>query len=141
MLSMVRSMFSIKKDSGLDPYTISLEEAMVLVAEKKKADAEKLINHWEEEGIQVLNGRYGPYVTDGNKNVKIPKDTEPKSLSLEDCQKMIAEAPEKKWGRKKKAAKKKAAPKKKAATKKKKAVPKKKKSCQAKKSEQEENSH
>jgi len=124
---------SIKKDSGLDPYTIKLEEALVLVAEKKKADAEKLINHWEEEGIQVLNGRYGPYVTDGNKNVKIPKDTEPKSLSLEDCQKMIAEAPEKKWGRKKKAAKKKAAPKKKAATKKKKAAPKKKKAAKRKK--------
>ncbi len=112
---------SIKKDSGDDPYTITLERALELVAEKKKADAEKLINHWEKEGIQVLNGHYGPYVTDGNKNVKIPKDTEPKSLSLEDCQKMIAEAPEKKWGRKKKAAtkKKKAAAKKKAPTKKK----------------------
>lgn len=117
---------SIKKDSGDDPYTITLERALELVAEKKKADAEKLINHWQEEGIQVLNGRYGPYVTDGNKNVKIPKDTEPKSLSLEDCQKMIAEAPEKKWGRKKKAAKKKVAPKKKAATKKKKSAAKKK---------------
>jgi DNA topoisomerase-1 len=117
---------SIKKDSGDDPYTITLERALELVAEKKKADAEKLINHWEEEGIQVLNGRYGPYVTDGNKNVKIPKDTEPKSLSLEDCQKMIAEAPEKKWGRKKKAAKKKAASKKKATAKKKKAAAKKK---------------
>ena len=124
---------SIKKDSGDDPYTITLERALELVAEKKKADAEKLINHWEEENIQVLNGRYGPYVTDGNKNVKIPKDTDPKSLSLEDCQKMIAEAPEKKWGRKKKAAKKKkAAPKKKAATKKKKAASKKKKSTKRK---------
>ena len=120
---------SIKKDSGDDPYTITLERALELVVEKKKADAEKLINHWEEEGIQVLNGRYGPYVTDGNKNVKIPKDTEPKSLSLEDCQKMIAEAPEKKWGRKKK----KAAPKKKAAAKKKKAAPKKKKAAKRKK--------
>ena len=105
---------SIKKDSGDDPYTIKLDRALELVAEKKKADAEKLIQHWEEEGIQILNGRYGPYVTDGNKNVKVPKDTEPKSLSLEECQKMIAEAPEKKWGRKKKAA-----PKKKTATKKK----------------------
>ena len=64
---------SIKKDSGLDPYTITLEEALVLVAEKKKADAEKLINHWEEEGIQVLNGRYGPYVTDGKQKCKNSK--------------------------------------------------------------------
>ena len=99
-----------------------MERALEVIAEKKIADANKIIQNWEEEGIQILNGRYGPYVTDGNKNVKVPKDTEPKSLSLEECQKMIAEAPEKKWGRKKKAP-----PKKKAATKKKKAAPKKKK--------------
>ncbi len=130
---------SIKKDSGDDPYTIKLTRALELVAEKKKADAEKVIQVWEEEGIQILNGRYGPYVTDGNKNVKVPKDTDPKSLGLEECQKMIAEAPEKKWGRKKKAApKKKAAAKKKAptknktATKKKKAASKKKKSTKKK---------
>ncbi|MBT8124087.1 MAG: DNA topoisomerase I, partial [Gammaproteobacteria bacterium] len=130
---------SIKKDSGDDPYTIKLNRALELVAEKKKADAEKVIQVWEEEGIQILNGRYGPYVTDGNKNVKVPKETDPKSLDLEECQKMIAEAPEKKWGRKKKAApKKKAAAKKKApaknktATKKKKAASKKKKSTKKK---------
>ncbi|MDH3608901.1 MAG: DNA topoisomerase, partial [Gammaproteobacteria bacterium] len=126
---------SIKKDSGDDPYTIKLTRALELVAEKKKADAEKVIQVWEEEGIQILNGRYGPYVTDGNKNVKVPKDTDPKSLGLEECQKMIAEAPEKKWGRKKKAApKKKAAAKKKAPTKNKTAAKKKKAASKKKKS-------
>ncbi len=124
---------SIKKDSGLDPYTIELDAALQLVAEKKKADAEKIIRNWEEEGIQILNGRYGPYMTDGNKNVKIPKDTDPKGYSLEECKKMIEEAPEKKWGRKKKAApKKKTAAKKKAPAKKKKAATKKKKSTKKK---------
>ncbi len=126
---------SIKKDSGDDPYTIKLTRALELVAEKKKADAEKVIQVWEEEGIQILNGRYGPYVTDGNKNVKVPKDTDPKSLGLGECQKMIAEAPEKKWGRKKKAApKKKAAAKKKAPTKNKTAAKKKKAASKKKKS-------
>ena len=50
----------------------------------------------------MLNGRYGPYITDGKKNGKIPKDRDPKSLTLEECQALIAAAPERKgrWGRK-----------------------------------------
>ncbi len=107
---------SIKDD---DPYTIGLERALEVIAEKKIADANKIIKVFEEQNIQVLNGRYGPYVTDGNKNVKIPKDQEPAALTLEECEKMIAEAPKKKsWRRGKKAAKKKS-PKKKTTTKKK----------------------
>jgi DNA topoisomerase-1 len=82
---------SIKGDD--DPYTIRLERALEVIAEKKKADAEKQINIFEEEGISVLNGRYGPYVTDGKKNAKIPKDKEPANLTLEECQTLIAEAP------------------------------------------------
>jgi DNA topoisomerase-1 len=64
----------------------------------------------------VLNGRYGPYITDGNKNAKIPKDREPKDLTLQECEELLAAAPERK-GRKKKAVKKEAV--KKAAAKKK----------------------
>lgn len=96
---------SLKKED--DPYTVTLERALELVAEKKAADAAKFIKEYKEQGISVLNGRYGPYVTDGNKNAKIPKDVEPASLTLEQCQKMIEEAPESRgrWG-KKKAAKK-----------------------------------
>ena len=82
---------SIKGDD--DPYTITLERALEVIAEKKKADAEKEINIFEDEGISVLNGRYGPYVTDGKKNAKIPKDKEPASLTLEECKTLIAEAP------------------------------------------------
>ena len=95
---------SLKED---DPYTVGLERCLELIAAKKIEDAEKQINIFEEEGISVLKGRYGPYVTDGNKNVKIPKDVEPADLTVEDCQKMIAEAPDRpRRGAKKKASKK-----------------------------------
>ncbi len=85
-----------------DPYTISLERALELVAEKKKADAERLIKSFDGSEIEILRGRYGPYVTDGKKNGRIPKDREPESLSLEECQEIIAAAPaRRKRGRKK----------------------------------------
>ncbi|MCW8853609.1 MAG: DNA topoisomerase I [Gammaproteobacteria bacterium] len=113
---------SIRKEyqeKGIDPYNITLETALELVKEKKIFEANKHIKSFEGTDIQVLNGRYGPYITDGNKNAKIPKDKEPKSLTLEECEKLIAEAPERKGRKKKAAAKKKATPKKKAAAKKK----------------------
>jgi len=90
---------SLPKDE--DPYTVTLERALELVAEKKKADAEKQIKIFEKEGISVLNGRYGPYVTDGSKNAKIPKDKEPASLTLEECIAMIEAAPVSRRGKKK----------------------------------------
>ena len=82
---------SIKGD---DPYTITLERALELVAEKKIADANRLIREFPEAGIQVLNGRYGPYITNKLKNAKIPKDRIPKELTLEECQSLLAAAPE-----------------------------------------------
>jgi DNA topoisomerase-1 len=82
---------SLKKDD--DPFTVTLDRAMELIEEKKKADAEKQIKVFEEDGISILNGRYGPYVTDGKKNAKIPKDREPASLSLEESRVLLAEAP------------------------------------------------
>ncbi len=118
---------------GEDPYKIELDLALEFIAKKKEEDANKFIKEFEEEGIQVLNGRYGPYITDGNKNAKIPKDVEPESLNLEQCLELIASAPVRKGRGKKKVAKKKiakkAAPKKKSAKKKtvkKKTAPKKK---------------
>jgi DNA topoisomerase-1 len=97
---------SIPKDE--DPHLISLERALELIAEKKLADANRIIKTFEPEGIQILNGRYGPYITDGEKNARIPKDREPDSLTLEECQKLIEEAPaRKRRGVKKKAVKKK----------------------------------
>ena len=67
---------------------------MPLVEQKKIIDANKVIQDFVENGIQVLNGRWGPYITDGNKNVKVPKDQDPKKeLSLAECEEMIANAP------------------------------------------------
>jgi DNA topoisomerase-1 len=82
---------SIKGD---DPYAITLERALELIAEKKIADANRLIRDFPEAGIQVLNGRYGPYITNKAKNAKIPKDREPKSLTLQECEALLAAAPE-----------------------------------------------
>lgn len=79
-----------------DVWNIELPRALEIVAEKKKKDAERFIKSFDEAGIQVLNGRYGPYVTDGKKNAKIPKETDPGSLTLAQCQELIAAAPERK---------------------------------------------
>jgi DNA topoisomerase-1 len=90
---------SLKTD---DPYEISPERALEVIREKEIADANRLILDFPEAGIQVLNGRFGPYITDKQRNAKIPKDKEPKSLTLEECQAMLAAAPARtfgKWGR------------------------------------------
>ncbi len=89
---------SLKKED--DPYTIDLGRALQLVKEKKEADAGKQIRVFEKEGISVLKGRYGPYITDGKKNAKIPKGREPADLTLEDCQALIAAAPDRRRRRK-----------------------------------------
>lgn len=51
------------------------------------------IQEWPAAGIKVLNGRFGPYITDGKKNAKIPKDREPAKLTLDDCEQLLAAAP------------------------------------------------
>ena len=96
---------SMKED---DPYTVELPRALELIAEKIKVDAERLILDFEDHGIQVLNGRYGPYITNKEKNARVPKDREPKSLTLEECIELLAAAPVRGRRGKKKTAKKKA---------------------------------
>lgn len=103
-----------------DPFTVTLERALELIEEKKKADANRLIREFEDAGIRILNGRYGPYITDGKKNARIPKDREPDSLSLEECREALAKAPAR-GSRRKKAGARKAASKKPTARKKTKA--------------------
>jgi DNA topoisomerase-1 len=76
-----------------DPYTIELPRAVQLVAEKLEAAANRLIKKFDGSPIEIVNGRYGPYITDGEKNGKIPKDVEPASLSLADCEAIMATAP------------------------------------------------
>ena len=77
-----------------DPYTITLERACEVVAAKKLADANRIIQDFGIDDIQVLNGRYGPYITDKQRNARIPKDRDPKTLTLEECRALLAAAPQ-----------------------------------------------
>jgi DNA topoisomerase I len=82
---------SLKED---DPYTVTLERAREVIRLKREADAQRIILDFPAAGIQVLNGRYGPYITDRKKNARTPKDRDPKSLTLEECRALLAAAPE-----------------------------------------------
>jgi DNA topoisomerase-1 len=87
--------YSIGKED--DPYAITTDRAIEVVLNKRKADAEKFIKEFSENPeVKVLNGRFGPYISIGKKNIKIPKDKDPKGLTLEECLTMAKETPEKK---------------------------------------------
>ncbi|MBN8716144.1 MAG: DNA topoisomerase I [Stenotrophomonas sp.] len=73
---------SLKKED--DPYTIDLARALFLIEEKEEIARNRVIKEWPGHAVQVLNGRFGPYISDGKLNGKIPKDREPASLSLEE---------------------------------------------------------
>ena len=75
-----------------DPHTITLEKARELYAAKLQAEAEKNIADFGD-GVKVLNGRFGPYITDGSKNAKIPKDADPKTITHEQALELLKAAP------------------------------------------------
>ena len=86
---------SLKKEQ--DPLTVTEAEAIELIHEKREADANKYIKTFDEDPeVFVLNGRYGPYIKFGKKNVKIPKDKKPEELTFEECKELAEKAPEKK---------------------------------------------
>ncbi|WP_324670893.1 type I DNA topoisomerase [Hymenobacter sp. GOD-10R] len=86
--------YSLTKEQ--DPHTITAPEAIALIEGKRKADAERLIKEFPENPeVQVLNGRFGPYIVVGKKNVKIPKGEEPKELTLERCLELAEQTPDK----------------------------------------------
>jgi DNA topoisomerase-1 len=76
-----------------DPYTVTLARAIEVIEAKKIADANRIIQDFGVDDIQVLNGRYGPYITDKQRNARIPKDRDPKTLTLEECRALLAAAP------------------------------------------------
>lgn len=82
----------------IDPREVTQEQARELYAAKLKAEAEKNIADFGG-GIKVLNGRFGPYVTDGSKNAKIPKDTDPKTITRDQAVELLADAPQKRSAR------------------------------------------
>ncbi len=108
---------SLKKED--DPYTIDLARAVFLIEEKEEIARNRIIKEFEGSDIQVLNGRFGPYLSDGKLNGKIPKDREPASLTLDEVIQLMEETgkPARKGFGKKGPAKKAAEPKPKAAKK------------------------
>ncbi|MGX5672600.1 DNA topoisomerase I [Thermomonas fusca] len=80
---------SLKKED--DPYVIDLARAIFLIEEKEEIARNRVIKEWPGHDVQVLNGRFGPYISDGKLNGKIPKDREPASLSLEETLKLLEE--------------------------------------------------
>ena len=86
---------SIPKD--LNPLTITAEEAIALIDGKREKDEQRFIKKFEEDPeMEILKGRFGPYISYQKANYRIPKTiTDPASLTLEDCKKIIAEAGEK----------------------------------------------
>jgi DNA topoisomerase-1 len=87
---------SIKED---DPFEVTLPRALEIVAAKIQADRERTILDFPDAGIQVLKGRYGPYITDRKRNARIPKDRDPASMTLDECIALLAVAPERGKGR------------------------------------------
>ena len=81
---------------GQDPYTITEEQAIALIEESRSKDAKKIIADFPASGIQVLNGRYGPYIKHGKENYKIPRKTDPSNLTEEACLAIISKAEKKK---------------------------------------------
>src|SRR5204862_3771825 len=84
---------SLKKED--DTYTVTFDRSIELIEEKRKANAERIIQTFEEDkDVKVLNGRYGPYIQVKDKNVKIPKDKDPKALTLAEIYELAENAPE-----------------------------------------------
>ena len=76
---------------GIDPLDVTEEQAIELILEKRKKDAEKLIKAFDEDPtVKILNGRWGPYIEFGKLNVKIPKGKEPLELTFEECKALAA---------------------------------------------------
>ena len=81
---------------GQDPYTLTEEQAIALIEESRNKETKKVIADFTDAGIQILNGRYGPYLKKGKENYRIPKKQDAASLTLEDCLAIISKAEKKK---------------------------------------------
>ena len=88
-----------------DPATVTFERAVELVQAKLAGQRQNILKEFTGSPIQVLDGRYGPYITDGKKNANLPKEKKAEDLTLEEATALLAAAPEKKGGAKKRAAK------------------------------------
>ena len=81
--------------AGYDPHTITEQEALTVYQEKLDKEAASLIQNFEKEGIKIINGRYGPFVTNGTKNAKIDKKLDPSTIDVNQALEILANAPDK----------------------------------------------
>ena len=94
---------------SLEPLSVTLDEAIELIKAKREQESQRLIKSFPEDSeLEILNGRYGPYIAYKKKNYKIPKGTEPKELSYDECMQIIKESDEKIPSEKKRTGRKKA---------------------------------
>ncbi len=81
-------------DKEDDPYSVDLDRAIELIKIKREKDAKALLKTFDEDAdLQILNGRWGPYIKYKKKNFKIPKSVKAEELNFEDCMKIVNEAP------------------------------------------------
>src|SRR3546814_10639180 len=85
-----KKLCSLKKDD--DPYTVELPRAIELIEQKAAALEAATIVKFGDTGIRIVKGRFGPYITDGSRRARIPKGSEPETLSVFECEAYIAEA-------------------------------------------------
>ena len=88
----------------IDPFKITEQQAQKLYEDKLEQDANKYIHEFKG-GVKVVNGPYGPYITDGKKNAKIPKDVDPSKLKEAEAKKLLKEAPTRRFSRRRKGSK------------------------------------
>lgn len=110
--------YSLDKKGGDDPLSVDIDRSVEIIEAKRKADRERIIKTFDEDpDMQLLKGRWGPYLKVGKNNYKLPKGVEAESLIYEDCKKIVEEAPAKKGGARTSKAAKASTPRKKAAAK------------------------
>lgn len=89
--------YSLDKAAGDDPLSVGIDRAREVIEAKRKADRERIIKTFDEDAdMQLLKGRWGPYLKVGKNNYKLPKDADPATLTYADCKKIMEEAPAKK---------------------------------------------
>jgi DNA topoisomerase-1 len=83
---------SLKKED--DPYTVTYDRSVELIKEKRKADAEKIIKEFKEDKeIRILKGRWGPYIEYKDRNIRIPKEKDPKTFTLAEIHELAEKTP------------------------------------------------
>ena len=78
---------------GADPFTMDLDEALASIGNNKGSGA---IKTFDDSPVKIVDGRWGPYITNGKKNVSVPKDKTPEDMELNECLELLDKAPAKK---------------------------------------------